>query len=219
MEVIEHGHKVAQAAGQAVKFPDNERVAVLQRLEATEQGRALGGGSRALVLKDFLAPRAFQGGELQGRVLFLGRDAGVTIFHSRDYETSNLKHPSPLFRDPPAVFHNLPFVKRAKGNDRRFLLEKYASHCPGETIDGAGSISCRGLSASEDVAHIAFVCLVFSRTSGKKAVGSKHGLGESSRREAAGSPRSGGRGRFANCPLGVQGFKAAFLRSAESIAG
>jgi hypothetical protein len=113
MEVIEHGHKVAQSAGQTVKFPDNERVAVLQRLEATEQGRALGGASRALVLKDFLAPRAFQGGELHGRVLFLGRDAGVTVFHSRDYETSNLKHPSPLFTGSCAVFHNLPFVKHA----------------------------------------------------------------------------------------------------------
>src|SRR5216683_3275126 len=114
VEVIEHGNKVAQAAGQPVKFPDNERVAVLQRLEATEQGRALGGGSRTLVLKDFLALRAFQGGELQGRVLFLGRDAGVTVFHARDYETSNLKHPSPLFTGLFGVFHNLPFVIRAK---------------------------------------------------------------------------------------------------------
>ncbi len=113
MEVIEHGHKVAQAAGQAVKFPDNERVAVLQRLEATEQGRALGGGSRALVLKDFLALRAFQGGELLGRVLLLGRDAGVTVFHARDYETSNLKRRSPLFTGLPAVFHILPIVKHS----------------------------------------------------------------------------------------------------------
>src|SRR5216683_1043996 len=114
VEVIEHGNKVAQAAGQPVKFPDNERVAVLQRLEATEQGRALGGGSRTLVLKDFLALRTFQGGELQGRVLFLGRDAGVTVFHTRDYETSNLKHPSPLFTGLFGVFHNPPFVKRGK---------------------------------------------------------------------------------------------------------
>jgi hypothetical protein len=45
MEVIEHAHEVAQAAGQLVEFPDDQRVAVLQRLEATEQGRALGGGS------------------------------------------------------------------------------------------------------------------------------------------------------------------------------
>ena len=37
MEVIEHADEVAQAAGQAVEFPDNQRVAVLQCLEATEQ--------------------------------------------------------------------------------------------------------------------------------------------------------------------------------------
>ena len=87
VEVIEHGHEVAQAAGQPVEFPDDERVAILQHLEAAEQGRALGGGSCALVLKDFLAPRAFQRGELQGGILVLGRDAGATVFHA-----SNLKH-------------------------------------------------------------------------------------------------------------------------------
>jgi len=45
LEVVEHGYQIAQAAAQAVKFPDNKRVAVLQCLEATEQGRALGRGS------------------------------------------------------------------------------------------------------------------------------------------------------------------------------
>src|SRR6266852_4267230 len=144
VEVIEHGHKVAQAAGQPVKFPDNERVAVLQRLEATEQGRALGGGSRALVLKDFLAPRAFQGGELQGRVLFLGRDAGVTVFHARDYETSNLKHPSPLFTGLPAVFHNLPFVKRAKRQRLAVSTRKLCLTLPWETIERDGSVFAGG---------------------------------------------------------------------------
>jgi hypothetical protein len=39
-EVVEHGDQVAQAAAQAVEFPDEERVAVLQCLEATEQGWA-----------------------------------------------------------------------------------------------------------------------------------------------------------------------------------
>ena len=29
MEVIEHAHQVAQAAGQLVEFPDDQRVAVL----------------------------------------------------------------------------------------------------------------------------------------------------------------------------------------------
>jgi hypothetical protein len=44
-EVVEQVDQIAQAAAQAVKFPDSERVAVLQCLEATEQGRALGRGS------------------------------------------------------------------------------------------------------------------------------------------------------------------------------
>ena len=58
----------------------------LQRLEAAEQGRAFGGGSCAVVLKDFRAPGAFQRGELQRGVLVLGRDAGIAVFHA-----SNLK--------------------------------------------------------------------------------------------------------------------------------
>src|SRR5229473_3796425 len=33
------------------------------------------------------------------------------------------------------MFQDLPFVKRAKDNDWRFLVENYASHGPGETID------------------------------------------------------------------------------------
>src|SRR5216683_6279481 len=93
VEAFEHAHQVAQAAGQPVEFPDNQRVAVLQRLEATEQGRALGGGSCSLVLKSFLASGFLQGGELQGGILLLGRDAGVTVFHASKFETSNLKHP------------------------------------------------------------------------------------------------------------------------------
>jgi hypothetical protein len=92
----------------------DKRVAVLQRLEATEQGRALSGGSCSLVLKSFLAPGFLQGPELQGGVLVLGRDAGITIFHARDYETSNLKHPSPLFTGLPGVFQVLPFTQRER---------------------------------------------------------------------------------------------------------
>jgi hypothetical protein len=62
-------------------------ISVIDAVPATEQGRALGGGSCALVLKNFLAPGFLQGGELQGGVLVLGRDAGIAIFHA-----SNLKH-------------------------------------------------------------------------------------------------------------------------------
>jgi hypothetical protein len=62
-----------------------------KRLEATEQGRALSGGSCSLVLKSFLASGFLQRGKLQGGILVLGRDAGVTVFHALLF-ASNLKH-------------------------------------------------------------------------------------------------------------------------------
>jgi hypothetical protein len=62
VEVLHHSNEVAQAAGQPVDFPDDKRVIVLQHLEATEKGGALGGGSFSLVPKNFLAPGAFQSG-------------------------------------------------------------------------------------------------------------------------------------------------------------
>src|SRR5216684_2618292 len=122
VEVIEHAHQVAQAAGQSVEFPDNQRVPILQRFEATEQGRALSGGSCALVLKSFLTSGFLQGRELQGGILVLGRDAGVTVFHA-----SNLKHQSPLITGLPAVFHNLPFLKQME--DRPGMSPSFALLC------------------------------------------------------------------------------------------
>ncbi|SRR6266849_4236367 len=68
-------------------------------------------------LKIFPAPGFLQGGELQGGVLVLGREAGVTVFHARDYETSNLKHSSPLFTGLPSVFHNLPILMKNSGRE------------------------------------------------------------------------------------------------------
>jgi hypothetical protein len=44
-EVVKHGDQIAQAAAQSIKFPDGERIAVLQGLEATQQGRAFRCGS------------------------------------------------------------------------------------------------------------------------------------------------------------------------------
>jgi hypothetical protein len=41
LEVVHHCNHVAHAAGQPVELPNYQRVAVLQRLKATEQGRAL----------------------------------------------------------------------------------------------------------------------------------------------------------------------------------
>jgi len=91
------GYQVAQAAAQAVELPDNERVAVLQGLEAAEEAGAVRRGSRyALILENGFGfasgPR--QGRKLQGRALVVGRYAGVAVFHSlilqQTFETRKL---------------------------------------------------------------------------------------------------------------------------------
>jgi hypothetical protein len=45
-KVVEHCYQVTEAAAQPVELPHNERGAVFQFLQATEQGGALGRGSR-----------------------------------------------------------------------------------------------------------------------------------------------------------------------------
>src|SRR5712691_8249512 len=138
VEIIEHAHQVAQSASQPVEFPDNQRVAVLQRLEATEQGRAFSGGSCSLVLKSFLASGFLQGRQLQGGILVLGRDAGVAVFHASKFETSNLKHSSLLFTGLRAVFHNLPFVKRAKDMASHFYAKTMPHTALGKRLTRRG---------------------------------------------------------------------------------
>jgi hypothetical protein len=67
----------------ATRLPDDQRVALLEGLEAAEQGRAL--RRRAgdpLVLEDGLASGFLQSRELQGGILIVGRDAGVAVFHA-----------------------------------------------------------------------------------------------------------------------------------------
>jgi len=81
LEVLNDVDKIAQAAGEAVELPDYQRIAAVEFLEATEQGRAVGGGSGALVLEDVLLidPGALQGLQLHVGVLVDRRDAGVTV--------------------------------------------------------------------------------------------------------------------------------------------
>ena len=60
-QVIEHGYQFAQAATQVVQLPHDERVAGFESLQAAEQGRALGRGSRdAVVLEYRLHPAFFK---------------------------------------------------------------------------------------------------------------------------------------------------------------
>ena len=57
--VIKHADEVAQAAGEAVEFPDGQRVAVLQRLEtASRAGRLMSAPVRSS-LKIFWHPAFF----------------------------------------------------------------------------------------------------------------------------------------------------------------
>src|SRR5229473_2920661 len=115
------------------------------------------------------------------------------------------------------MFQDLPFVKRAKDNDWRFLVENYASHGPGETIDRRVHIlpgverMCR---------HGSYrICVPrFPPTSGKRLLAAS---------TAWANPRGvrlrdlHGRADAADCelPSRVQGFNAAFLPSAGSVAG
>jgi hypothetical protein len=80
-KILNHGGEVADAAGQPVKLPDYQRVAVLKSFEATGEGAALGVGAGLLVGEDFSAPGLLQRLQLHVGVLVDGRDAGIPIFH------------------------------------------------------------------------------------------------------------------------------------------
>jgi hypothetical protein len=54
-------------------------------------------GAGPFVLEDFLAARSLQRLQLHVGVVVDGRDASISVFHGNQFETSNLKHSSPLF--------------------------------------------------------------------------------------------------------------------------
>jgi len=64
-QVIEDHDQVAQGAGQSVQLPHNQRVAALERFQAADQGRPLGGRAAHAVVGEYF----FASGLLQGRVL------------------------------------------------------------------------------------------------------------------------------------------------------
>jgi len=82
LEVVQHVDKVAQAAAQPVELPHNQRIACRQGFQATGEGRAVDVRTRHLVLEHGLASGLLQGGELHGRILVFGADAGVAVFHA-----------------------------------------------------------------------------------------------------------------------------------------
>jgi hypothetical protein len=64
-QVVEHAYQVAQAAAKPVEFPDNKRIAALEFLEATQEGRAVADGSRKAVIPEhFSATGSFERGKL-----------------------------------------------------------------------------------------------------------------------------------------------------------
>jgi hypothetical protein len=83
-----HGsiHDIPHASPQAVEFSDYQHIAMFQLLEATLQGRAA--KSRAayfFINKSFFAACPFERGKLQVRVLVVGSDAGVSVFHKEPF--------------------------------------------------------------------------------------------------------------------------------------
>jgi hypothetical protein len=70
------------------KVPDRERVAIFQRLEATEKGRALNAGcARELICKNLFAAVLFLGGVLHVRVLIVAGNLRIAVFRALYCET------------------------------------------------------------------------------------------------------------------------------------
>src|SRR5664279_3244719 len=83
LQVVEHRYQVAQAAAQPVELPHYERVAFLQRFEATEQGRALDANRAGeFVFKKFGASGLLERRYLHGGVLVVGADTRIADFHA-----------------------------------------------------------------------------------------------------------------------------------------
>ena len=68
-----------------IELPYYERVAVFQFLQTAKQG-----------------------GELQGRILVVRRDAGTAVFHAFHFATDICNMQDPCFKGLPAMSHNLP---------------------------------------------------------------------------------------------------------------
>ena len=101
LQIIEHGDEVAQAAAKPSSF---HTVSVSPSCRAFKQrvnaGRLVSGGSRnAFILKKRLAPGTLQGGQLHGRVLVIGRDAGNNRISCLNYGTTKRDTASPDFID------------------------------------------------------------------------------------------------------------------------
>lgn len=85
MELHVHAFElITQAAAQSVELPHNQCVTWPQSLKAAGAGRPFCRGvSKTFVLEDGPAPDALQRRKLQRRLLILGQDVGLAVFHAR----------------------------------------------------------------------------------------------------------------------------------------
>lgn len=90
LQIMQDVQEVADTPSQPVELPHDERVAGLQRFQATGEAGALHGrAGDAVVSEGLMATGLLQRRKLQRGVLIVGADAGVAIFQS-----SNLKQTS-----------------------------------------------------------------------------------------------------------------------------
>lgn len=80
-EVVQHVYGVEQAMPQTVELPYDQRVAGLQGLQATGEGRTLHMSAGHLVLEHGLASGLVQRGKLDCRITIFGADA-VAVFYA-----------------------------------------------------------------------------------------------------------------------------------------
>ncbi len=80
-QIVQETDEVTQAAAQSVEFPDCERVALSERLEALGQFWPPDMRPGSLISKDKIAPHLLQGGKLQIGVLVIGRNPRVADVH------------------------------------------------------------------------------------------------------------------------------------------
>jgi hypothetical protein len=82
-QLIQQRDEIAEIPAEAVQFPDNEGVTRAQSFEAAGEGRALDGrAGEAFVRENCRASCPLQGGSLQRRVLIVGADTRIAVFHA-----------------------------------------------------------------------------------------------------------------------------------------
>ncbi len=88
--------QIVKRPRQPVEFPDHQHVTGSAAVERGIKALATVQEAGSLVLVDDLAPRRPQRVKLEGKVLFLGRDAGIADFHAPNFALPFCTGPEPL---------------------------------------------------------------------------------------------------------------------------